>query len=78
MGIDIFVDNDLVKTKDLKNGKATFSVSFKTTGTHHIKVITDYPYGKFFSKTFKIKVKKPDVQLKLKRQASKSQPKSSQ
>ena len=64
---DIFVDNDLVKTKDLKNGKATFSVSFKTTGTHHIKVITDYPYGKFFSKTFKIKVKKPDVQLKLKK-----------
>ena len=68
----VYADNELVKSKHLKNGKATVSVKFKTTGTHIVKVISSEYYGKFFSKSFKIKVKKAD------RQASKSQPKSSQ
>ena len=63
----VYADNKLVKTKHLKNGKATVSVKFKTTGTHIVKVISSEYYGKFFSKTFKIKVKKADVQLKLKK-----------
>ena len=63
----VYADNELVKSKHLKNGKATVSVKFKTTGTHIVKVISSEYYGKFFSKSFKIKVKKADVQLSLKK-----------
>ena len=63
----VYADNELVKSKHLKNGKATVSVKFKTTGTHIVKVISSEYYGKFFSKSFKIKVKKADIQLKLKK-----------
>ena len=63
----IYADNKLVKTRSLKNGKLTVSLGFKTTGTHIIKVLSDNYYGKFFSKSFKIKVKKADVQLSLKK-----------
>ena len=64
---DIYVDGEYYKAVKLKNGQKKVSIPFKTTGTHIIKVISNEYYGKFFSKTFKIKVKKADVQLKLKK-----------
>lgn len=62
----IYVDGVLYKSVKLnKKGNAKVSIPFKTTGNHYIKVLSDDYSSKFYSNTFKVKVKKSDIKLTL-------------
>ncbi|MBR4447960.1 hypothetical protein [Methanobrevibacter sp.] len=64
----IYVDGKYLKSVKLnKKGVKKVSIKFKSSGKHSIKVITDQYSSKFYSNTFTIKVKQPDVKLTLKK-----------